>query len=52
MNMISQRAYAIVVFMTGTTTLVALPLLRYLFRGDGETRPHDLVQNHEEVPIA
>lgn len=52
MNMISQRAYAIVVFMTGTTTLVALPLLRYLFRGDGVTRPHDLVQNREEVPIA
>jgi Kef-type K+ transport system membrane component KefB len=34
MNMISQPAYAIVLFMTGATTLLAPPLLRYLFRQD------------------
>jgi len=32
MNMISQAAYAIVIFMTGATTLIAPPVLRYLFR--------------------
>jgi Kef-type K+ transport system membrane component KefB len=32
MNMVSQRAYAIVIFMTGVTTLIPPPLLRYLFR--------------------
>jgi Kef-type K+ transport system membrane component KefB len=34
MNMVSQRAYAIVIFMTGVTTLVPPPLLRYLFRDE------------------
>ena len=34
MNMISQGVYAIVLFMTAATTLVAPPLLRYLFRRD------------------
>ncbi len=32
MNMISQSAYAIVIFMTATTTMLAPPLLRLLFR--------------------
>lgn len=32
MNMISQAVYAIVLFMTAATTLLAPPLLRYLFR--------------------
>lgn len=32
LNMISQRAYAVVIFMTGVTTMVAPPLLRILFR--------------------
>ncbi|MEO8727067.1 MAG: cation:proton antiporter [Acidobacteriaceae bacterium] len=37
MNMISQNAYAIVLAMTGVTTLVAPPLLRLLFRpGPGD----------------
>lgn len=31
MNMISDSAYALVIFMTATTTLFAPPLLRYLF---------------------
>ena len=34
MNMVSQRAYAIVIFMTAVTTLVPPPLLRYLFRDE------------------
>jgi len=32
MKMISQAGYAIVVFMTAATTLVAPPVLRYLFK--------------------
>jgi Kef-type K+ transport system membrane component KefB len=52
MNMISHRAYAIVVFMTGTTTLVALPLLRYLFRRDGQVQPSDAARIEEPVPLA
>ena len=36
MRMISQSAYAIVIFMTGATTLIAPPLLRYLFRKDAQ----------------
>lgn len=34
MNMISQAVYAIVLFMTAATTLLAPPVLRYLFRRD------------------
>ena len=33
MNMVSQSAYAIVIFMTGFTTVLAPPLLRALLRG-------------------
>jgi len=36
MNMITQRAYAIVIFMTAVTTLLAPPILRQLFRAEGE----------------
>lgn len=32
MQAISQQAYAVVIFMAGVTTLLAPPLLRYLFR--------------------
>lgn len=32
MNMVSQSAYAVVIFMTGVTTLLAPPMLRILFR--------------------
>jgi Kef-type K+ transport system membrane component KefB len=38
MNMVSQRAYAIVIFMTAITTLVPPSILRYLFRD--EMPPH------------
>ncbi len=34
MKMVSQPAYAIVIFMTGATTLIAPPVLRYLFKRD------------------
>ncbi len=34
MGMVSADAYAIVIFMTGVTTLIAPPLLRLLFRPD------------------
>lgn len=34
LNMISQRGYAIALFMTAATTLAAPPALRYLFRRD------------------
>lgn len=34
MNMVSPRAYAIVIFMTAITTVLPPPLLRYLFRND------------------
>ncbi|MBA3912632.1 MAG: cation:proton antiporter [Acidobacteriales bacterium] len=33
-NIVSQSNYAIVVFMTALTTLLAPPLMRYLFRGE------------------
>src|SRR5215831_17315966 len=38
-NIISPAAYALVIFMTGATTLVAPPLLKMLYRDDGTTRP-------------
>jgi Kef-type K+ transport system membrane component KefB len=34
MNIVSESAYALVVFMTGITTLVAPPIMRVLFRED------------------
>ena len=34
MNAISQTSYAVVIFMTAVTTILAPPLLRVLFRGD------------------
>jgi Kef-type K+ transport system membrane component KefB len=33
-HIVNERTYAIVVFMTAVTTLVAPPLLRYLFRNE------------------
>ncbi len=37
-NIVTQRAYALVIFMTAVTTLLAPPILRILYRGDD---PHD-----------
>jgi len=39
MNVISQSAYALVVFMTAATTLVAPPMLRIMFRDDVTGKP-------------
>ena len=39
MNIVSQSAYALVVFMTAATTLMAPPLLRVLFREDVVEKP-------------
>jgi Na+:H+ antiporter len=38
-KMISEATYALVVFMTGATTLAAPPLLKFLFRNDAVTSP-------------
>ena len=47
MNVISQQAYAYVIFMTGVTTMVAPVVLRYLFRNTGE-----IVPTEEEVEVS
>jgi Kef-type K+ transport system membrane component KefB len=51
MNMVSQRAYAIVIFMTGITTLVPPPLLRYLFRDEIPRHPIEIQPEEERVQI-
>ena len=51
MNMVSQRAYAIVIFMTAVTTLVPPPLLRYLFRDEMPRHPVVVSQGEERVQI-
>jgi len=51
MNMVSQRAYAIVIFMTAVTTLVPPPLLRYLFRNDMPREPVRVPRDEERVQI-
>jgi Na+:H+ antiporter len=39
MNIVSESAYAVVVFMTGITTLVAPPIMKVLFREDMRAEP-------------
>ena len=51
MNMISPRAYAIVVFMTGVTTLLPPPMLRYLFRDEIPDEKALLPTEEERVPL-
>lgn len=51
-NIVSQRAYAIVIFMTAITTLLAPPILRVLYRRND---PHDQHSGsndprHEAIP--
>ena len=48
MNVISQRAYAIVIFMTGITTLLPPPFLRYLFRDEMSAQSSATVEKDEE----
>jgi Kef-type K+ transport system membrane component KefB len=39
MNVISQSAYALVIFMTAATTLIAPPIMRLIFREDAVPQP-------------
>jgi hypothetical protein len=39
MNIISPSAYALVIFMTGATTLVAPPIMKLIFREDMPAQP-------------
>lgn len=50
MNMISQRAYAVVIFMTAVTTILPPPLLKLMFREDAPTGALELelAISHEE----
>jgi Kef-type K+ transport system membrane component KefB len=50
MTAITEQAYALVIFMTASTTLVAPPLLKYLFSNDAIAPSADLPQ--EEQPTA
>jgi Kef-type K+ transport system membrane component KefB len=60
MNVVSQSAYALVVFMSGATTLIAPPILRIIFREDldemqsapgGQSTPsRDLQPSATELP--
>lgn len=43
-EIVTQRAYAIVVFMTAVTTILAPPLLRIVYRSD--------IQKEQEAPVA
>lgn len=50
MNMISQSAYAIVIFMTAVTTIISPPLLRLLFRNQvPEPEPAEVEAETEHV---
>jgi Kef-type K+ transport system membrane component KefB len=51
MNMVSQRAYGIVIFTTALTTLLPPPLLRYLFRNDVPREPQPVSQSEERIQI-
>jgi Kef-type K+ transport system membrane component KefB len=51
MNMVSQHAYAIVIFMTAVTTLLPPPLLRYLFRDEIPRHPMAVTSDEERVQI-
>jgi Kef-type K+ transport system membrane component KefB len=53
MNMISQRAYALVIVMTAITTILPPPFLRLLF-ADGKPLPvdHDAGEESDEVQIS
>ena len=51
MNMVSQRAYAIVIFMTGVTTLVPPPLLHYLFRDETPAHPEVIAPEEERMQM-
>jgi len=51
LNMVSQRAYAIVIFMTSVSTLVAPPMLRYLFRNEMPRHPVVVREDEERLQV-
>jgi Kef-type K+ transport system membrane component KefB len=51
MKMITQSAYAIVIFMTAVTTLIAPPLLRYLFRNEPPGEPSELEEEVSQTSL-
>jgi Kef-type K+ transport system membrane component KefB len=51
MNVISQQAYAVVIFMTAVTTIVAPLALRYLFRESGTVVPSEVEEEVSRSPM-
>jgi Kef-type K+ transport system membrane component KefB len=51
MNMVSERAYAIVIFMTAVSTLIPPPLLRYLFRDEIPANSEVILDEEDRVPM-
>ena len=51
MNAISQQAYAVVIFMTGITTIVAPVALRYLFRNEGTVEATEVEEEVSRSPL-
>ncbi|HWR14282.1 MAG TPA: cation:proton antiporter [Terriglobales bacterium] len=51
MNVISQQAYAVVIFMTAVTTIVAPVALRYLFRDAGTVIPSEMEEEVSRSPL-
>jgi Kef-type K+ transport system membrane component KefB len=51
MNAISQQAYAVVIFMTGITTIVAPVALRYLFRNQGTVEATEVEEEVSRSPL-
>jgi Kef-type K+ transport system membrane component KefB len=51
MNVISQQAYAVVIFMTGITTIVAPVTLRYLFKNQGSLVASELEAEVSRSPL-
>ncbi len=51
MNMVSERAYGIVIFMTAVTTLIPPPLLRYLFRDEMPPNPEPVPEEEEHISL-
>ncbi len=52
MNAISETAYAVIIFMTAATTLLAPVLLRYLFRNEGTPAPTLEEEEVSRSPLA
>jgi Kef-type K+ transport system membrane component KefB len=51
LNVISQQAYAVVIFMTAVTTIVAPLVLRYLFRQEGAVVATELEEEVSRSPL-